>query len=242
MTCPSCGTNLAEGATFCPICGMTIVSTQTSAKKEAVRKGIALLPLILTIVCCLALIISYFVVMNTSIEDLSVIAAISAITGEDLDEFEDMKDELKANYKQLDAQFDDYKDDLSSKEEKKVEKCLDSFKALSRSLSISNMNQAISAAKDVAKIDAVEDMDLDDELDILDEAAQILNIISIVILVLMLICLAFCACGGFLRVQGLVITGLVFSLLYGLIFCGILFTILFLALDVALVVVLGMDQ
>lgn len=242
MTCPSCGTNLAEGTTFCPICGMTIVPTKTSGSREAVRKGITLLPLILTIVCCLALVVSYFVVMNTSIEDLSVIATLSAISGEDLDEFDDMKDELKANYKQLDAQFDVYKDELSNKEEKKVEKCLDSFKALSKSLSINNMNQAISAAKDVAKIDAVEDMNLDDELDVLDEAAQILNIISVVILILMLICLAFCASGGFLRVRGLVITGLVFSLLYGLIFCGILFTILFLALDIGLFIVLGMDK
>lgn len=242
MNCPSCGTILAEGSTFCPVCGSPIVSTNVtppSAAKQSIRQSLKAAPLILTVLCIVALIVSFFVVINTSIEDLSVLTMLSTISGEDLDEFDDIKDQAKANYKEMSAQFEYYEDDLSKKDQKKVEKCLDDFKALSKSLSIQNMKDFVSSAKSVASIDEVEEMGLDEEVEALDDISKILDIVFIVILVFMLICLACCACGGFFRITGLVITGLVFSLLYGLSICGIGFMILFGVIEVALIVVLS---
>lgn len=237
MFCPNCGIDLPDGSPFCPNCGASMeqpVYADPYAPAPQAKTGFSgakLIALILTVACIVTMVLSYVVVTNTSVEDLAIIQMADV----DTDEIDDMKDDMEESYDELKDYCKEL--DLSSKEEKKVDKLLDAYKALSKSISINNLKKAVKAVEEAAEIDEIGDHA--DALEDMEEASQILNTISTVFLVAMLFCLAFCALGGFFRVRGLVITGLIFSVIYGFVFCGILFVILFAVIDIALCVFIG---
>lgn len=241
MFCPNCGIDLPDGSPFCPNCGASMeqpVYADPYAPAPQPKTGFSgakLIALILTVACIVTMVLSYFVAMNTSVEDIPFMKFAADIADADIDELEDMKDQMEESYDDLEEKCDDL--DLSSKDKKKVDKLLDVCKALSKSISINNLKKAVKAIEDVAEIDEISDEV--GSIEDMEESAKIFNTISTVILVAMLFGLAFCALGGFFRVRGLVIVGLIFSALYALIFCGILFVILFAVIDIALCVFIG---
>lgn len=241
MYCPTCGADLPNGTAVCTNCGTPLAPqadyVETYNPQPAAKPRFSVLRLIsllLTLVCIGLLITSYFVVMNTSIEDIAFISFVGEVSGEGLDEFEDAKDSLEESHRRLEIEIDPYLDDLDSKDEKKVEKCMDDLENLSDSLSLNNANAFLASAKELAESDLVEEYDLEIPVDKIEDISGVLNTVSIVVLFFMLFCLAFCAFGGFFRINGLVIPGLVFSVIYGLIFTGFVFPLLFLACNIAL--------
>jgi len=198
--------------------------------------GNRLIAMILAIVCVLTLVISYFSVLNKSIERIPI---VSWILGDVADEIKDSRKEAKDMIEELEEELEDVEDDLSKKELKVAKKALKSIKQLTKAYSINNIKSCAKVMEEVADED-IEGIGfgsvMGSALDGLDVA---LNIISLPILISMLLSLVFSACGGFLKIKGLVITGMIFSIIYGLVFCGFIFLLLLIAAHVALYIFLG---
>lgn len=240
MYCPTCGADLPEGSSFCTTCGTALaqpnyVETPEPAVKPKSRFSVLrLISLLLTLVCIGLLIGSYFTIINTSFEDIAFISFAAEIAGDDMDELDNMEDELEQAHREMEREIDPYMDELGKKDKKKVEALLDTFGEFADCRSLNNANKVMNAVKEAADMDVIEDNNIDVSMEELEEASGILNTVFIVVLAMMLFCLAFCAFGGFFRINGLVITGLVFSVIYGLIFTGFVFPILFLMFNIAL--------
>ena len=152
----------------------------------------------------------------------------------------DAKKELKELVKEAEDNLDDLKEDLERKEYKTAKNLLKAAKNCSRSMSVNNLKKFASAVNKIGDLDS-------DDLGVLDgignavgdSILSILKIISTVVLIGMLFALAFSACGGFLKIRGLVITGMIFSVIYAAIFCGFLFVLLFTAVHIALYIFIG---
>lgn len=265
--CKNCGNPLKDGAKFCGKCGAKVeeVSEEAVYKPSAVYEtnvepqkkldltnnkfinisekkffgmtGNKLIVFTLAVVSVLLLVISYFSVLNTSFEKIPV---VSLILGSDADDFDDVKDELSEEIDRAEDALDDYKDELSKKEIKLVKNALNAFKKCAKNFSIQNIKKIISSAEDLAKVEVDESNIFDDfASEVLGEVTDVLDIISVVILVNMVFALIFTACGGFLKIRGLVITGMILSIIYGFIFCGFLYVLLFVAAHIALFIFQG---
>ena len=257
MFCTKCGKELPDGTAFCTQCGNKLNATAPAPAAPAApaqsrpvpqpKAGIPALPfglslnkflaLVLAAVCVLCLVVSYFYIMNTSFEKIPL---VSWVVGDDADDLKDAKKELQQIVKNAEKDLDDIEDALTKKEFKVVKNVLSVAKKCSKSVSINNLKALAGAIKDVSKLDSSDIgvlRNIGTTVD--DEVTDILGVISTVVLVAMLFALAFTACGGFLKIRGLVITGLIFSLIYGFILCGFLFVLLFAASHIALFIFIG---
>ncbi len=236
MFCPNCRNEVPDGSPACPACGTPVAASAPVAKKSGIST-MKLIALVLALVSIAALVISYFVVMDTSFEK---IPAVSLIMGDDVKEVKEMKKEIKQAYEDANEVFKEAEDELDKKDAKLLKNALKTIKSLSSSFSINNIRGLAEYVKDLEDIKVDGQYVLDPSVaDVGDDITDVLDVISTVVLVFMLVCLAFTALGGFLRINGLVITGLIFSALYALIFCGVLFLILFAVVDIALCVVIA---
>lgn len=242
MFCPNCGANLPDGIAFCGECGTPLAAPAPTPIPQQPKTGFTtmkLIALILTVVCIAALVISYFVVMNTSLEDISI---FTILPEEALEEFEESKDSIKEQHDEIESNYERNKDDFDDEASAFVEDALDIIDDLSDSFSINNIKRLSDCLLEMKDLDEAEELDLKEEMETIEQLSSVINVITFAVLGFMLLCLAFCAFGGFFRIRGLVIAGLVFSVFYGLVFCGLLFTLLFLALDIALCVVIGLTK
>ena len=254
MFCTQCGKELPDGTAFCTQCGANLsanspasaapaqsyANPQPKAGGPALPFGLSLnklLCLVLAAACVLCLVISYFSALNTSFEQIHV---VYWVVGDDADELKDAKKELQKIVYDAEKDLDDIEDVLTKKEFTVVKNALNVSKKCAKSVSINNLKALAGAIEDVSKLDSSEIgvlRGIGNTVD--DEVTEILDVISTVILVAMLFALAFSACGGFLKIRGLVITGLIFSVIYGLIFCGFLFVLLFAVSHIALYIFIG---
>lgn len=241
MLCNKCNNDIPEGVAFCPFCGAN--PSPANAAVPGKKKGFSalkLIALVLTLVSVAALVISYFGVLNTSFEK---IPAVAMIMGDDVKEVKDLKKEIKQAYEEANESFKEIEDELDKKDAKVANNALKVIKSLSSSFSINNIQKLFDCAKDLEDIKYEGQRVIDSSIvDDAEEMGEVLDIISTVVLIFMLVCLAFCALGGFCRLKGLVITGLIFSALYALIFCGILYLIVFAVVDIALCVVISKSK
>ena len=211
-----------------------------TAASEATKKN-AMLSLILTVVLIATMFLSYITVLNTSIENIPFIKlAMNSASDDTEKEFKELKDELEDALDDAEDQYDEIEDDLSKKEQKLVKKLFKVAKKTSKSISINNTKKLADIMEDIAKEGgAAEDADFfGTSISDMKEAKEVLSLASTAVLICMLFALLFSALGGFLKVKGLVITGLISSVIYSLIFCGFLWLLLIAAVHVALFIFL----
>ena len=164
------------------------------------------------------------------------------IMGDDVKEVKELKKEVKQAYDEAEEVFEEFEDELDKKDAKVVKNALKVIKSLGSSFSINNMKALADYVNDLEDIKVDGQHMIDPSITDMGEVSEVLDIISTVVLIAMLVCLAFCALGGFFRINGLVITGLIFSALYALICCGVLYLILFAVVDIALCIAISKSK
>lgn len=253
MFCPNCGTNNPDNAVVCGTCGTPFAQAQpvyaqptgaVMSKKDYFKnspsnkaKSLSKIALILAVVLVVSIISTYFVTMNTSVDKIPFISM--AVDESDLGDFDEMYDEADEMSDKLDDSYDKEKDEFSDEEQEVIEDFIEAAKDLGDCISISNCKAVLSASDDILEIDGIEILDdvasLSSELDDLIDA---FNIISGVLIGFILFILIFAALGGFLKIRGLVIASLIFSLIHTFLLCGILWVIITAVIHIALIVVL----
>lgn len=243
MICPTCGRDIPDGSIFCPECGAILGSAAAAPQPKKEQKvsnnplakmPLKLVALILTIACAVAFVVSYISVVNTSVENIPIIALVM---GDDVDELKEMKGEIGDEIDRFEEACELIEDDLTSKEKKSLEKAADVMKGLSKNFSVNGMKQFAEVMQEIEDIDFIDGYSADGIADEADEILSILDAVTTVVMVVMVFCLILCVLGGLLRSTGLVITGIVFTVLYSLIFCGFLWLVILAAINIAIIVV-----
>jgi len=265
MVCPSCGANIQdETLVVCPRCGAYVAPPKTQTpNKSGVSIGrdvpgglsagkyyashatprtklFAKLSWVAALLCVILFIGSYINALNTSIEDIPLFSFALSSAGTSSAEIDREKKDLTDRIDYIEDLVDDHDDDLTSKERDVVKEALTVLKKCTKNISINNVKELINVSE------KIEDLDFDDAQSIKrsigsagGELTDAVDLISSIILWPMLIALIFTAIGGALRSRGLVIAGLVFTVLYTLIFCGALFLILLVAAHAVLIYLLS---
>ena len=263
MFCMKCGKSLPDGSTFCSECGAQLNAPVVENQQNAFGGGFTPAPapapapvqeekktfftgtniayiivLVLTIIGAVLLATSFSGITSKSIDEFPVISIVGI-------DFNNFKDELKESHAQINEEY--YKElmegsNLNSDQQKAIERFLKSMKSLSKTFSIENLKNLVSASDKVldklAENKGVEDaFYINMSFGSADSfATGLLNAVSTIILIFMLVCLAFNVFGGIFKIKGLVITGLVFSLMYTLIFCSVLLAVAIFIIDIGAVV------
>ena len=242
MFCPNCGTNLDDSARFCGNCGQTLTPVATEApaptavpmgapaatyptiitsKKEFVEKAGTpqikqawLISLILFGICALLLVLGLNSALNGQFYDIPI---LGMIMGDDAkDDVKQAQKSLTRDLERLDSVLDE--EDLSAKETKLVKSVIKSYKKLVKTVSISGVTEV---SKKLEKTE-----DLLGDTDIFDEMLEIMNIFTIIIYVFFGIPAIFTVFGGIKRSVGLMVTGLIFAMIFFLVFGGIVLGLL----------------
>lgn len=262
MFCPYCGTNLPDNSQSCSACGASLTPaepttqvppTMPTTPAPIVSKNkyfstmatpkiqtFSRVAWIVAIVLIVALVGSYFAVLNTSFEKIPVVSLALSAAGADEDEIDEAKDAMKELVEEAEDTIEIYEDELSSGDRKLIEKALKVMEDCADSISLNNINRLSDVADDIVDIEVDGANVFEDEFDsIQEDLEEMLSAISGVILGAMIFVLIFSALGGLLRIRGLVITGLVFSVLYTLIFCGVLWLLLIVLIHSVLIYLLS---
>ena len=190
-------------------------------------------------VAAIALLVGgWFSFLNTSVEDIPVIAMVA---GDSVDELEDAKDELKNAVDELEEKVEDAKDELNDDEIEALESFIDAGKKLSDDISVKNIVNIVAEANEFAEVEIngheMSELDeMKDSLEMFEEISTVLNVLQLLPLIILLGFALFTLFGGLFRVRGLVITGMIFTTLFALPFMSALFVIGNLALHIALIV------
>lgn len=189
---------------------------------------------IAALVCVLVIVLGYFVAMNTSIEKIPVVR----MSMEDTDDFDETTENFEELLEEIEDDMEDYEDELeellSKKERKQLDKMVDTMKDTARNTSIRNMKRLANIMTEITD-DASETLNLKDARAELDEATELLNIITTILLGFLIIGLFFTVLGALRNVNGLVVVGAILTTLFCILFCGILLVILNLAAHIALI-------
>lgn len=268
MFCPNCGTNNPDNAYACGNCGTILTQDQPAytqpeysqpmyaqpannqvgmpvSKKEyfktmpsAKAKSLSLVSLILAVVLVVSVVATYFVVTNTSAENIPFIGLALDI-GDTDGEFDDTMEDLEEKAQRLDEQYDIEKDHYSDEDQEIIEDILEAINDCVDSFSLNNIKATVNAYEDFDEIDDVEQIDgFTNLLDEIEELDELLNIVTLILIGFVVFILLFAALGGFLKNRGLLIVSLVFSIIHTLVLCGVLWFIILVAIHIALIVVL----
>ena len=206
------------------------------------RKILGLIAWGLTLVVAIVMVISYFTAINTSLEDTPVMTLV--LDEKDVAEFKEDKKKMVEDVDEIRDLMEDV-EDFSAADQQYIDGLLDQLEKTADCLSLNNMKTLVDEAQalDEVEIDDDNGMVVEEIKSAIDSAGQeisdIFAFLMNAVLYSMLFALAFSLLGGLLRVKGLVIPGLVLSVLYSLIFCGTLFVILTAVLNLALAIICG---
>lgn len=185
------------------------------------------------------MVIGYISALNTSIEDIPVISLALNAVG-DADSFDAMKEDVVEAAEELedviDEREDELEDKLSSQELKALDNLLDATKDCAKTMSINNLQKMAKAMNKISDTDIAELADIEDSLEGIEEAIEILSTVSSALMWMMIVALVFTVLGALCRSNVLVVFGAIFTTIYYLIFCGALFVILNLVAHIALIV------
>ncbi len=195
--------------------------------KPGVKKT-AKLSTIVMIVAAVLIVVSYFVTLNIPMFDIPVMSL--ALSGSDTDT-DEMVDELKDEYKNLEDKYDMIKDDLSSKEKKEYKKFMEATKKVTENFSISNFENFMDVAKDMDSDLIGKSTAESIEADV-EELEGAFSIVKTVVLVFLAFPLLFILLTGWKKSFGLGIAALIFTTISQLIFVGIVMVILSLVVNV----------
>ena len=251
MFCKFCGSQQADDVMFCSQCGGTLKEQTPEAMEEtpqkekpvmSERKILGLIAWGLTLVVAIVMVISYFTAINTSLEDTPVMTLV--LDEKDVAEFKEDKKKMVEDVDEIRDLMEDV-EDFSAADQQYIDGLLDQLEKTADCLSLNNMKTLVDEAQalDEVEIDDDNGMVVEEIKSAIDSAGQeisdIFAFLMNAVLYSMLFALAFSLLGGLLRVKGLVIPGLVLSVLYSLIFCGTLFVILTAVLNLALAIICG---
>ena len=234
MVCSNCGTELAEGTRFCGQCGAPVIAKnkreylQNLAPDKIQRRS--KLCKLLAVACVLLMLLSYLVVINTSMENVPIIETVGQ--GE-LDTFTDMKEELEdmadALEEGMDEQEDELEDMLTKKQIRKLEKFAKALRKAASTLSISNFNTMVRRFEAVAKMEVDEQWDASDELEDIQEVKLVIGVVSGILIVGAVFIALFLFLGGYFHKSVLAILGAIGAFFYCLLGCGLWMVLLTLA-------------
>ncbi len=196
---------------------------------------------VVTVACIALLVGGWFSMLNTSIEDIPVIASVA---GDSTDALDEAKEELEKALDEAEKNLDEFKEELSEEDYETLEEFLETAKDMSEDISIDNMSALIAAAQDLADIEfegeTLKELDdITESMEGMAEAEDIFNTLKTISLVMLLLFAAFTLFGGLFRIRGLVIPGMILTALYTLPFMGTLFVVGNILLHVALIVLLS---
>ncbi len=242
MVCSNCGTALPEGTRFCGQCGAQVIAKN---KREYLQKlapdkirAKAKFSKILALVCVVLMLISYLVVINTSLEKIPVIATVAQ---GNTDDFYDVMDDMEEFYEILEEGMDEKEDELEDMLTKgqirKLEKLVKAVKKCSTKLSISNFNTMVKRFEAVAKMEVDDEAfgDVNDELEEIQEIKLVLGLASGILFFGAAASAVFLFFGGFFHKSALAILGTIGAFFYCLMGCGLLMLLVVLAVAVLMI-------
>lgn len=203
------------------------------AHSKALAKSL-MLTKIAALGCILIIVLGYFVVMNTSVENIPIVS----MAIEDDDNFsEDLKENMEEFAKKVEGDKDNFKDFLeeaSGKDVKNLDKLLKAMKKTAKRCSISNLKRTAKLLADISE-DIADVAELNNTSSDLQKAIKSLSTISTILLVFMIIGLFFTVLGALRHTRGPVVAGAILTTLFCMLFCGILLVILNLTSHIALI-------
>lgn len=233
MICRYCKTENSYGATMCANCGASmdhgpveVLNKKRYLKEEApaAAKNAARMVSILLIVSVILLAVSGMITMFGAVYEIPFISTLASIADADVDELEDMFDELEEEADAYEELVELMEDDLSKNELKVATNFAKKAQSVAKTPSIVNINSMISYTE--KNSDDIEDIFGDGAVDGAEELGEIFGTILTVLYIFGGICILFTVLGGLSKNTGLVVTGMIFSVLYGFVFGGILMVIL----------------
>ncbi len=252
MFCSKCGAPLNAGERFCQACGadnavmpVQPVAAPVAVSKKEYFKTVAPakvktkvnLSRILGIVCLVVMLLSYFVVMNTSVQKIPCIATI---LGPAADDIEDSMEELDKYAEMMEETLEEneeyFEETLSGGEMRELKKFIACTQKCAKSFSIQNCKNLM---KSYEKLTDIDDGALDRYLGDMDEIKAVTVVfdgITSFLLIGALLCGAFMFFGGMFHMTPLVGVGFGFACVYALLFCGLLVVALIVVTSVLLLV------
>lgn len=249
MVCSNCGADMKENDQFCINCGARAVQpAQVSNKQDFVAKVAskelktnAKIAKILAIACAVLMLISFLVLINTSLQNIPLLSTIITMGAGDIDVFDEVMDEMDDYADQMEDAYDTYEDriedEFSEKEIKKLEKFIEATRKCSESLSIASFSNLISRYEDLASIDA--EYIWGGIADDLEESRQAKLGITIYCVILFLSAMgnaAFLFFGGFFQKPVLAVLGTIGGFFYCLFWNSFLLALVVLAASIAMIV------
>lgn len=189
---------------------------------------------ILAIVCAVLMLVSYFIFMGTSVEDIPVGSVILELS-DSKESVMVSKEQMEVYAEFFDYYFDHYGANLPINEAKIVRKFARITGNCAEKLSIHNLKRLDKACEDICGIDDLRYYVSSSDFSDLQELVFALNIISVFVLIGAIFCMLFLFFGGFNQVTALSIVGIVFAEIFCMLFCGILWSLLILAVSVVMV-------
>jgi hypothetical protein len=271
MFCPKCGANLDDNARFCTTCGCAIeapAETPVEAPAEVAANPVFNTPAApvapaekvgkwnfdlkvapmknriftfivwaLTIAVIAVMMGGYSAVVGNSVEEIPVVSiAFEALDADE--DFDQLKDTLEEEVEEAEYQLDLMEDEMSKKEVRLAKDLLGALEDCTDTLSVNNVIKVVDVVKEAD--DEIDDLGL--EMDEVESIAIALNIVKYIALFGALFALAFTFFGGLFRIRGLVITGLVFSILYTLPFCGAPYLIFAVLIHAAMITFISINK
>ncbi len=227
MFCPKCGTQMND-AGVCPNC------TKNSTPKKTISS--AKIAKILSLVCIAAFLLGTLIALNTSVIKLPIIKFAADLSGESMDDMEEIFDNDDV-IDEIEDELKEIEDELDKKDYKLVKKYINTGLKLIKNPSISNASATCKALENVVDADVeVSSADFEDELKDLKEAVEILDIITIVLWVFSIVLSLLILLAGMKRIGGVAILVLILNLIPALALVGVLYFLITTALIIAEIV------
>lgn len=211
---------------------------------------LAIIALVVWLGAMAVTVVSYFTATSTQLLELPAVTLVADFAGEEIDMDEDSMDEAKEQLEKAMESVDEDLDGLDAKDRKKIKQLMKAGLDFLEDPTIANLQDAIPLLEDGLDVLKANDdyfsdeftdsaqNDLEEAIDTLKEAEQIvpiLNLFPLILLGLMIFCLAFTLFGGLFKLNGLVITGMIFTALFTFAFAGYLWLALAVVLHAGMI-------
>lgn len=257
MNCPKCGKDVMDGYTVCSNCGTMMPEqpvaepayTETPAVPErkvgkmrylltkapvGVRVA-GILCWVLTFVALGVLAMSYQAVIHTSYDAIPIVSTLLP------EEIKVQTDEYEAVLSEAIGELEGYIDqseDLTAEQEQALDQLLEAAKELDGDITLNNINGVVNEFDNVFELEygKTEMGELTGAFDMAETVSLVMDILMLALLVLVVFCGIWTFFGGVFRINGLIVTGMIFTMLYALPLCSMVYTGALLALNVVLIV------
>ena len=197
---------------------------------------------ILTAVWVVAMIIGYFVAMNTPVYELSAVSMIAS--DEMVNGLENGMGEVVNKLEEtIEEQEEVLEDTLDDEDIETLDAFVETAKEAVDNLSINNINRLMDSYEDVIGIIENED-ELDDVSsdmgEVVGTVGTILDAISGAVMGFAAVAVMLTVLGGLFRLKGFVVLGMISSTMYCILLCGVVFAVLALAVHITMLVFISL--